>query len=272
MKIIDTHQHFWNMDQFTYSWCKGYPALNRSFLLEDYLAAIQETKIVKTIFMECAVDEPHSLAEARHVQMLSDKHPLISGIVACGHPEKKDFHHELDQLAQLSKLRGIRRILQGQPDELFQNHSFVENIQLLAQYGLVFNLCILAHQLPVAINLVQKCPDVFFILDHCGEPDVKGAAFDRWKTDIKQLSQLPNIACKISSVVDYAENEMRQIIEHVIACFGWDRLVWGGDWPVCTLFTPLKQWQEISFKLFQEASENERQKLFYLNAERIYRV
>src|SRR5688572_15095680 len=118
MHLVDTHQHLWDLRQFPYSWCAGIPALNRSFLLEDYLAASRGTGITKTVFMECDVDEPHALDEARHVQSLAEKHPLIAGIVASCRPERDDFRQQLEQLAQLPKVRGVRRVLHTQPDEL----------------------------------------------------------------------------------------------------------------------------------------------------------
>jgi len=277
MKRIDTHQHLWDLRQFPYCWCAGIPALNKSFLLDDFLAAAQGTGIEKTVFMECDVDEPHALAEARHVQSLADQHPLIAGIVASARPERADFPAQLEALLKLPKLRGLRRVLHVVPDETSQPALFAENVRRLAGHKLTFDLCVLARQLPLAIALAKQCSQVQFILDHCGVPDVKGLAFDPWRTHIAELAALPNVACKISGVVAYAgENwtveDLRPWVEHVIACFGWDRVVWGGDWPVCTLTASLKQWVDASDNLFAAASPDEREKLFYKNAERIYRV
>lgn len=278
MKLIDTHQHLWDLRQFPYSWCAGVPALNRSFLLDDYLAAAKGTGIEKAVFVECDVDEPHALAEARHIQSLAEKNPLIAGIVASGRPEQKDFASHLDELMKLPKLRGLRRVLHVVPDETSQSALFVENIRRLAPHQLTFDICVLARQLPLAIALAGKCPQVQFILDHCAGPDVKGRAFDPWRSQLKELAALPNVACKISGLItcadpaDWTPEDLRPWTECAIECFGWSRIVWGGDWPVCNLSASLKQWVEATENLFSSVTDWQRAQLFHKNAERIYRV
>lgn len=125
--------------------------------------------------------------------------------------------------------------------------------------------------------MVEVFHQVQFILDHCGVPDVKGKAFDPWRTHIRELAALPNVFCKISGIVAYAAadwtvEDLRPWVEHVVASFGWDRVVWGGDWPVCTLTSTLRQWVEASDTLFAAASQADREKVFYKNAEKIYRI
>jgi predicted TIM-barrel fold metal-dependent hydrolase len=278
MKLTDTHQHLWDLRQFPYSWCAAIPKLNRSFLLEDYLAAAKNTGIEKTVFVECDVDEPFILAEAQHIQKLADKNPMIAGIVAGCRPEKTDFQERLDKLIELPKLRGLRRVLHVAPDEISQNNLFVENIRRLAQHRLTFDICVLARQMPLAIALAKKCPQVQFILDHCGVPDVKGRAFDPWRSQLKELAALSNVACKISGLIAYANTEkwtpddLRPWAECAVDCFGWDRVVWGGDWPVCNLTASLKQWIDTAKNLFSSATQLQRAQLFYENAERIYHL
>ncbi len=276
--LIDTHQHLWDLTRFPYTWCADIPALNRSFLPADYAAAAAGLDIAKTVFVEADVDEPHALAEARHVQALADQNPWIAGIVASGRPEQDDFREHLEQLARLPKVRGLRRVLHTQPDELSQTPRFAANLRLLPAYGYTFDLCVLARQLPVGIDLVRRCPEVTFILDHCGVPDVKGRAYDPWRAHLRQLAALPNVVCKISGLVAYADpkawtvDDLRPWVDFVLAQFGWDRVVWGGDWPVCTLAATLRQWVEALRYLARSADAQQRAKLFHRNAERIYRV
>ena len=174
-------------------------------------------------------------------------------------------------------LRGIRRPLHVVSDEITQSSLFAENIRRLASHHLTFDLCVLARQLPLATELIQKCSDVQFVLDHCGVPDVKAKALDPWKRFIREVASLPNVACKVSGLVAYAGEEwvlkdLQPWVEHITECFGFERLLWGGDWPVCTLTSSLSHWVSASKELFATASESEKEKLFYRNAERIYRI
>ena len=224
------------------------------------------------------MDEPHALDEARYIQSLAEKTPLIAGIIAGGRPEQNDFAGHLDQLLRLPKLRGLRRVLHVVPEAISQSALFVANIRRLAQHQLTFDICVLARQLPLAVALAAKCPQVQFILDHCGVPDVKGRAFDPWRAQLKELAALPNVACKISGLIAYAGAEdwtpgdLRPWTEWTIECFGWNRVVWGGDWPVCNLTASLGQWVHATENLFSSATEMQRRQLFYTNAERLYRV
>jgi predicted TIM-barrel fold metal-dependent hydrolase len=278
MKLIDAHQHLWDLRLFPCSWCAGIPSLNRNFLLDDYLAAAKDTGIEKTIFVECDVDGSHALAEAQHIQWLAEKNPLIAGIVGGGRPEQKDFPWHLDELLKLPKLRGLRRVLHVAPDDISRSALFVENVRRLAQHQLTFDICVLARQLPLATALAGKCPQVQFILDHCGVPDVKGRAFHPWRSHLKELATLPNVAYKISGLIAYTDAEqwtpedLRPWMEHAIECFGWTRVIWGGDWPVCNLTASLKQWVVATEHLFGSTPELQRRQLFHENAERIYHV
>lgn len=277
MKRIDTHQHLWDLGQFPCSWCAGLPALNRNFSLADYVTAAQGTGIDKTVFVECDVDEPHSLAEAQQIQKLAETNPLIAGLVASARPELADFPAQLESLLSLGKLRGIRRVLHTVPDSFSCAGSFVANVRRLSLHKLTFDLCVLAHQLPLAFILVEKCPEVQFVLDHCGVPDIKGKAFDPWRANLQRLAGLPNVVCKISGLPAYAGDnwrteDLQPWVDHAVGCFGWDRVLWGGDWPVCTLTGTLRQWVAATDQLFAAATPEEREKVFFKNAERIYRL
>jgi predicted TIM-barrel fold metal-dependent hydrolase len=162
------------------------------------------------------------------------------------------------------------------PDELSQHPRFAENVRRLEQYGLTFDLCFLARQLPLAVSLARRCPGVQFILDHCGVPDITGGALDPWRKNIRTLADLPNVACKISGVLAYCSpgeataESVRPYVDHCLDYFGWDRVVWGGDWPVCNMTSDLKTWVDASRELVAGADPRDQQKLFSKNAERIY--
>lgn len=279
MQIVDTHQHLWDLDLFRYSWLDSLPALNRSFRMPDYLAATNGLNVVKSVHLEADVDEPHMLDETRHLLALADQpdNPL-EGVVASARPESEHFKSYLDQIAGHRKLKGIRRVLHTHPDDVGQGVTFIKNVASLASYALSFDICVLARQLPIAIKLISKCPDVVFILDHCGVPQVKEKNLDPWRAYVTEIGRYPNVSCKISGLVAYADpkrwikEDLRPFIEHVIASFGWDRVLFGSDWPVCTLAASYQQWVEALRAITKGASEVNQRKLFYENAVRVYRL
>jgi predicted TIM-barrel fold metal-dependent hydrolase len=279
MQIVDTHQHLWDPQMFGYSWLRSLPTLNQAFRMSDYLEATGTLNIVKSVHLEADVDEPFMLDETRYLLALADQpaNPL-AGIVACGRPENKDFRSYVDQIAGHPKLKGIRRVLHTQPDDVGRGQMFTQNIRSLEGYGLSFDICVLARQLPIAIALVSACPGVTFVLDHCGVPQVKERIIGPWRSQIAEIAKLPNVFCKISGLVAYAdpvqwkEDDLRPYIEHVISCFGWDRIFFGSDWPVCTLSASYKRWVEALHSITQSAGEINQQKLFHDNAIRVYRL
>lgn len=279
MQIVDTHQHLWDKDLFRYSWLDTIPQLNRSFRMADYLAATKGLDVAKSLHLEADVDEPYMLDETRHLLALADQpdNPL-EGIVACGRPENEDFKSYLDAIGGHAKLKGIRRVLHTQPDGLGQGVTFLKNVAALPDYGLSFDICVLARQLPIAIKLISSCPDVIFILDHCGVPQVKERNLDPWRSHITEIANFPNVSCKISGLVAYADphswtaEDLRPFIDHAIGSFGWDRVMFGSDWPVCTLSASYRQWVEALQAITQGAGEVNQRKLFHDNAVRVYRL
>lgn len=279
MQIVDAHQHLWDLDLFRYSWLSSYPTLNSSFRTSDYLTAVKGLNVVKSVHVEADVDERYMLEETRHILALADQedNPL-KGVVACARPENKAFRSYLEKIVGHPSLKGIRRVLHSQPDELAEGKTFVENIAELSNYGLSFDICLLARQLPIAIKLVSRCPEVTFILDHCGVPAVKDRILDPWRTYIAQMAKFPNVVCKVSGLVAYANPktwrvaDLQPYVDHVISCFGWDRVLFGSDWPVCMLSASYKQWVDALQSIIQSAGELNQRKLFHDNAIRVYRL
>jgi len=277
-RIIDTHQHLWDLDLFSYSWCRSIPQLNRSFRIKDYMEAVRDLNVVKSVHVEADVDEPYMLQETEHLLALAEKDNVLEGVVACCRPESRDFPAYLDRIAQYSRVKGVRRVLHTQPDDLSQSRLFVDHIRLLPAYRLSFDICVLARQLPLALDLAGKCPDVSFILDHCGNPLVREGRLELWREQLSEVAALPNVTCKVSGIVTNADpdrwscEDLSAPVEHVLQCFGWDRVMFGSDWPVCTLAASFREWTEALTKIVEQAPEEDQEKLFWRNAERIYRL
>jgi predicted TIM-barrel fold metal-dependent hydrolase len=222
------------------------------------------------------VEEAHYEAEAHYILKLAETHPELLGVVASGRPELPGFADYVKRIKH-PLLKGIRRVLHTESDELSQGEIFRDSIRCLAEHDLTFDICVLERQLPLACELVKSAPEVSFVLDHCGVPDISGGTHVVWAESIKMLASFPNVVCKVSGLPSYAApnfvpDTLRPYLDTVVAQFGWDRLLFGGDWPVVTLNSDLKTWSNGLEAYFADASAEQKQKVFSGNARRIYRL
>jgi L-fuconolactonase len=278
--IIDAHVHLCNINTLKYSWTKDAPQLGRNLHPAHYFKAAGTVGIEKFVFVELAVDTPLQLAEAQWVQSLAATTPQLGAIVASA-PLEKGVAVEADLLAlkKLPLLRGVRRLLQGEADARFcLQPEFLAGVKLLAKHDLSFDICIYHHQLAGVIEMVKQCPDVRFILDHIGKPGIKAGLTQPWRDEMKALSRLPNVWCKISGVITEADHktwtpaEVKPYVEHAIDCFGFDRAMFGSDWHVQELAGTYPQWLDIVDDVVSLASADEKHKLFRDTAKAFYRV
>jgi predicted TIM-barrel fold metal-dependent hydrolase len=277
--ILDTHLHIVDQSALAYPWLSGAPALNRDFRYEEYAREAKRVGIEASLHMEVDVAESDIEKEIDYVGGLS-RQPgnLIVGKIAACRPEDPGFAAFLERAGVNPLVKGFRRVLHVVPDEVSEGALFRENVKRLAGTGLSFDLCVLPRQIPKAIALVDLAPDVQFVLDHCGVPDVKGDAQHPWRELMSEIARRPNVVGKISGVVAYADPDdwtlanLKPYVEHTIGAFGWDRVVWGSDWPVCTLGGGLSTWVAATHALTSGASADEKAKLLSGNARRIWRL
>ena len=280
--MIDTHQHLLYPELFAYPWVGNVPALAGPFRLEEYGKSSQGCGIKGCLFME--VDAAQPAAEARFFCGLAeDSGNGILGVIASARPEHDGFEASLDAIAH-PKLAGIRRVLHTQPDGLSQSGLFRENLRALGRRGLPFDLCVLQRQLPVAHELIRACPEVSFVLDHCGVPDIAanaapdGEGFRAWREGVRAIASAPNVCCKISGLTAYASDAqrtadgLRPYVETVLESFGPARCVWGGDWPVVNLGSGLARWCDLSRELLSGLSADEQDAVFARNATQVYHL
>lgn len=277
--IIDTHLHLIDRAALAYPWLSGVPALNRDFLYETYATEAKRCGIGSALHMEVDVDTAQVEAEIDYVQALSGRpESLIAGAIAACRPEEAGFAAYLERQKANPFVKGFRRVLHVVPDDVSEGALFRENIKRLGGTGLTFDLCVLPHQIPKAIALADLAPDVQFILDHCGVPAIASGGVQPWRDNMTEVAKRSNVTVKISGVVAYAEAEswsvetLRPYVEHTIAQFGWDRVVWGSDWPVCTLGGSLSTWVAATHALLAGCSQGERDKLLSGNAKRLWRL
>jgi len=274
MRIVDTHLHLIYLDKFSYPWLDRVPPLKRQWDAPSYFAEAEKLGIEAALHMEVDVPEREMEDETRFVLGVDKR---IVGAISNARPEHVDFPEHLERMAAEPRIKGIRRLLQSDPDDLSAGDVFRDNLRRLAAHNLVFDICIRPDQLGLARTLVAACPNVQFVLDHCGNPPISSGDISAWRRDITALAQLPNVAGKVSGILVHAPkgwtaNDLRPTIDHMIASFGWDRLVFGSDRPVLTLNGSLTAWVEALRTLLAGTSEDEQARLYHRNAERLYRL
>lgn len=278
--IVDTHVHLWDPGHLRYPWLDGNALLNKPYLLEEYKRACGPVQVEKMVFLQCECDFAQFQQEADWVTSLAQQDPRLQGIVPWAPLEKGDAARPaLEKLAQNPLIKGVRRIIQFEPDiEFCLQPGFVKGVQALADYNFSFDICIFHPQLANTIKLVEQCPNVKFILDHIGKPDIKQHLLDPWRQEMQTLASLPNVWCKVSGLVTEADHEhwteddLKPYIDHVIQAFGFDRVMYGGDWPVAYQATEYPRWVETLAWAVSGCSEAELHKLFHDNAIEFYKL
>lgn len=280
LKIVDSHLHVWDLDRLRYPWLDEFPKLNRTYLMEDYNKSTKSLNIEKIVFVQCEAKQDQYQQEADWVSEIAKKDKRIQCIVPWAPLEKGEYAEKaLERLTADPLVKGIRRIIEYEDDPEFCLRSeFIRGVQLLEDFNLSFDITISHDQFKNTIKFVRECPNVKFILDHLGKPDIKGQLLDPWKADIKRMSEFPNVHCKVSHMTtkadleNWKEDDLRPFLDHIIECFGFDRLIFGGDWPPVELASSYEKWVETLLSLVSEASVDEKEKLFSKNAEAFYRL
>ncbi|MCM2398320.1 amidohydrolase [Rhizobium sp. S95] len=280
--IVDTHLHLIYRGQLSYPWLAGVPPLNADFTYDTYLQEARRLGISATLHMEVDVAEADIEAETAMIERLAvpgaatDGSQLAGAIAAC-RPESTDFPAYLERVLGNRFVRGFRRVLHVMPDDFSEGALFRENIRRLAGTGLVFDICVLPHQLKKAAALADLAPDVSFVLDHCGIPDIKSGGFEVWKGPIAELARRPNVTVKLSGLPAYGTEswtleDLKPYFAHVAENFGFDRMVWGSDWPVCTLGGGLSTWVGATHALLSGVSLEEKAQVLSGNARALWKI
>lgn len=278
--LVDTHLHLWDLRRLRYPWLDANALLNRNHLIEDYQRACGPVQVAKMVFLQCECDFAQFQEEADWVTEVARADPRIRGIVPWAPLEQGDrAEAALARLATNPLVKGIRRIIQFEADPGFcLRPDFVRGVQLLEKFGLSFDLCVNHRQLANTLQLVRQCPRVRFVMDHIAKPDIKNRVLDPWRAELRELAQFPNVWCKVSGLVTEADfqrwtpADLQPYLDHVIACFGFDRVMFGGDWPVATQATDYPRWVRTLDAALGGASPDERRRLYVRNAENFYRV
>lgn len=294
--IIDTHLHFWELGRFSMPEIDSYPDLARDFTLSDFKDASSGLNIQKAVYMEVNLIQEQRYSEARYITEISkDGTNHIAAAFIGGNPLSYSFKDYVMLFKDNPYVKGVRQVLHPpeRPKGLCLENEFVENIKFLGNLGLMFSICMRPAELEDAIKLAELCPETTFILDHCGNanPGIvngsvkpgsseRGIFFhekDRWYSNIYKLSEMDNVVCKISGLLFKSPKEetgnasyFSPVVDHCIDSFGPDRVIFGGNWPVCTLTSSYKEWVDNLLDIISERSVEDRKKLLHDNALTLY--
>ena len=278
--IVDSHIHLLDQKRFGYAWAAGAPALKRDWTIDDLVRSAKPYTIEGIVFVEVDVDTPQYLDEADWVAETAKRDPRLKGAVVCLPLERgPSIEPEIARVAALKTTRGVRRLIQNQPDpDYVLKPDFLAALKLLPKYNLSFDICIFHNQLAKTLEMVRGCPEVSFVLDHIGKPGIRDGLMEPWKAQIDELAKCPNVVCKLSGVTTEAHHqnwtpaELRPYIDWVCDRFGIERIMYGGDWPVSELAGDYLQWLTTLERATADFSEGERRNLFRDNAIRVYRL
>lgn len=276
--LIDSHLHLWDVELLDYPWLKDVPEINKSFSITDYQDETRDLKIEKMVFVQCECLPEQSMQEIKFVERQALKDPRIRGMVAYAPLEKgSEIIPTLVLFKQNQFIKGVRRMYDDTP-EICTNPDFLTAVRLLPEYGLSMDLSIKPSSAAQTLLMIQSCPDTQFVLGHMGKPDIKNDGFGQFKQDMDAFASLPNVVVKISGLITeadwnhWSEEEVSKYIAYAIGCFGTDRLMFGGDWPVVLLAGNYNQWLQALFRYVSEYSDEDIHKLLYDTATRIYRI
>lgn len=275
MTVVDAHHHVWDLSVRDQDWITGpeLQPLRRNFTVDDLAPEAREAGVDRTVLVQTitvAEETPEFLA-------LAAEHDLIAGVVGWTDLTRPDVADELARLRELPGgryLKGIRHQVQGEPDpEWLLRADVRRGLAAVTDAGLVHDLVVLPHQLPACVKAAADHPGLTFVLDHLGKPPIASGEREPWETAVRSLAALSNTVCKLSGMVTEADlaswtvDDLRPYADVVLDAFGPDRLMYGSDWPVCTLAASYGQVLDTAREL---TGKSDRRQIFETTATRVY--
>ncbi len=280
IELLDTHMHLMYSQHFAYSWATDIDALSPpDFSFKDYKQLAKAGGVTRSVFMEVGVDDDDYQAEANTIRSLVEAESgELNGVIASCRPESDDGFDSWLAHCQDLQVCGFRRILHVVPDEMSATTTFRNNVRKIGDAGLVFDVCMMESQLALAVDLAEYCDNTPLVLNHCGVPSIAEGSFTTWANAINNVANCPNVNVKISGISAYCApgesslDTLKPYMDHVLAAFGPQRVVWGSDYPVVNMAEGLPRWLEVTQTWLSTLPESVAQQIAYANAERIYNI
>lgn len=274
--MIDAHVHLWDPARHDYPWLADQTALRRAFQPDDFDADADTHEVAGVVVIEAGARPDQAMAELAWIEELATRWPAIQGFVAHAPVDRgRAVTPWLAQLTTHQLVRGVRRIAQDEPPGFLTSAEFVAGVAGLAAFDLPFDACIRQHQLSELTQLVDRCPEVTFVLDHLGKPEIRQQRHQPWSDELAALANRDNVYVKLSGLAteagghDWRPADLIDYLRHALAVFGPHRCLFGSDWPVATEATDYGRWVEVVCDALagQPAAE-----VFTDNAARVYKL
>jgi L-fuconolactonase len=275
VRRIDAHQHYWSLQRGDYGWltaAKG--ALCRDYTPEELRGQLEECAVTATVLVQAAPTED----ETRYLFALARETASVAGVVGWVAFEARDVAQRIGALVQDGdgKLKALRPMIQdiADPRWLARDSLDVAFDALIAN-NLAFDALVLPPHLPLLEQRLLHHPRLRAVLDHAGKPDIAGGAFEPWASALERLARNTSIYCKLSGLLTEAASgagaaQLDRYVEHLFACFGSQRIMWGSDWPVLTARASYRQWLQIALELVQRHAPGHEDAVFATTAAHFY--
>lgn len=273
---IDAHQHFWKFNPVRDSWIgEEMKAIQKDFLPADLLPILQQNDFYGCLTVQSDQSEAENLFQLNNAKEFA----FIKGIVGWVDLQADNVEERLEYYSQFTKMKGFRHVLQGEPQRDFMlRPAFLNGISLLHKYEFAYDILIYPDQLNYTYELVKAFPDQPFVVNHLAKPYISENKIDEWKKGMQQLATFNNVYCKVSGLVTEAnwytwkEDDFTPYLDAVTESFGTNRLMFGSDWPVCLVAASYSKMYSIVQNYYASFSENEKERIFGLNAMYFYRL
>jgi L-fuconolactonase len=273
--MLDAHQHFWKVDRGDYSWMTpDLKPLYRDFEPGDLSPLLLRAGITRTVLIQAAETE----AETDFLLEIAARTDFVAGVVGWVDMLANDFPARLAHYSTQPKWVGIRPMLQEHDPSLILEPRFRAALAEIARRRIPFDILTYPQHLCAMTQAVQATPGLHAILDHISKPDMARTMDAKWCSEIEALAAVPGVYCKISGLVteagtDWSIDRIRPFVEFVAHAFGPDRLVFGSDWPVCTLAASYAQVLELARSILGNLYGPEQmQAIMETNGQRFYRL
>lgn len=276
--IVDTHVHFWELDRLEYPWLENKESsLSQDFLLGDYQRSTQGYQVEKIVFVESGRVPWQYLEEVKWVHQLAKQNDLIGSMVAYFPVDQgESAQAELEELTAYPLIQGIRSM--GNTEEQVASTQYREGLRLLSELDLSLDIHMGTADSDDYLTLIDQYPNLRFVLNHLGLPDVKNGELNAWKSGMQRLAKRPNVVCKLSGLLTRCHSEqidssfLRPYILTPLEYFGAKRLMFGSDWPVLTRADTFHTWAQLLEETIGTLTRSELTQIFSGTAREVYRV